>query len=44
MDGKLLNWEYIKATSWHTWMGYASFEDDDEFRDFHCMMDMGGEL
>lgn len=44
MDSNLLNWEYSQATCWMTWMGcWVSFTDD-EVRDFHCMMDMGGEL
>lgn len=43
MDCKYLNYGYSQAMCWNAWMVVAAFTDS-EVRDFHCMLDMGGEL
>lgn len=43
MDCKLLNYAYSQAMCWNAWRGSYAFTDD-EMHDFHCMLDMGGEL
>ena len=44
MDCKFLNYEYSQAMCWNAWMGSAAAATDGEMHDFHCMLDMGGEL
>lgn len=43
MDYKLLSNGYCQAMCWNAWRGEGAFTDE-EMHDFHCMLDMGGEL
>ena len=43
MNAEAFSWEYCVATCWNAHMGSVCGTDA-EVWDFHCMMDMGGEL